>query len=122
MRLLGHAYQNGRGVPRDRQRALDWWRRADAAGDGLAQLWLGYAYLRGDGVAGDAEQGMALLERSAEGGFLAAMRELAELYDTGGGVVPPDPARARAWYERLAAAGDEVARGWLRYEDLVGRP
>jgi uncharacterized protein len=121
MSTLARAYHDGVGVPQDRARAYEWWHRAADADDRHAQLVLGRAYLHGREVTGDPERGIALLERAAEAGETRAMRDLAELFDTGWDIVPPDRERARRWYERLAAEGDEVARGWLRYQEIVGR-
>jgi uncharacterized protein len=120
MSTLGHAYYRGAGVPKERDRAYEWWERAAGAGHRNAQLVLGRAYLDGREVTRDAERGIALLEQAAEAGELRAMRDLADLFDTGWAVVAPDLERAHRWYERLAANGDEMARGWLRYQELVG--
>jgi TPR repeat protein len=116
MSTLGHAYHRGAGVPNELDRAYEWWERAAGAGHRNAQLVLGRAYLDGREVTRDAERGIALLEQAAEAGELRAMRDLADLFDTGWAVIPPDLDRAHRWYERLAANGDELARGWLRYQ------
>jgi TPR repeat protein len=120
MSTLGHAYHRGAGVPNELDRAYEWWERAAGAGHRNAQLVLGRAYLDGREVTRDAERGIALLEQAAEAGELRAMRDLADLFDTGWAVIPPDLDRAHRWYERLAANGDELARGWLRYQEIVG--
>lgn len=120
MRTIGHAYNTGQGLPRDRQQALSWWEKAAAAGDSQAMLWLGYAYVNGDGYERDIRRGLEWIERAGAAGHYHAMKYLAQVYDQGMAGVPRDKSRARHWYERLAAMGDEEARGWLRFEELAG--
>ena len=60
-----------------------------------------------------------MVEKGAAGGDALAMRDLGVLYETGQGV-PQDDAKARAWFEKAAAAGDVDATKAL--VDLKWRP
>lgn len=67
--------------------------------------------------AREANQKEALrwLEASAQAGYPAAIRKLAELYEEGSGGKPRDLTRALSFYEEAARKGDRVALGcWLK--------
>jgi uncharacterized protein len=51
--VLGFMYENGRGVPQNFERAVEWYRRAAAQGDPTAQYLLGLMYDKGHGVQQD---------------------------------------------------------------------
>ena len=61
---------------------------------------MGVAYLNGLELEVDQERAVALLQRSANGGFPAAMIELMRMYTTGHGV-PRDLESALYWHNRL---------------------
>jgi TPR repeat protein len=54
---------------------------------------------------GDVADGVALLQEVADENFAPAQHQLARMYETGEGVAA-DPALARQWTERAAAAGN----------------
>ena len=63
------------------------------------------------GVFGPAAQaeGTEWLKKGAEGGDIAAMRDLSELYATGAGGLPREPALSLDWLRRAAVGGDTRA-------------
>ena len=65
MRRLGGCYAAGRGVRRDRRRALSLWRQAAAAGDVQAQIALGDSYTAGTSrTPGDPGRGLMAYRRA----------------------------------------------------------
>jgi len=100
-------------LPRDPKRAAEW--HAAAAGQGHvgAMIALGYQLERGQGVAQDMARAVELYRRAANAGSSDGMFLLARAYTSGKGVGRADPAQARAWLERAAAAGNLEAKASL---------
>ncbi len=63
---LGQCYFGAQGTQQDIPRALDWWKKAAAAGHGRAAACAAMAYHSGEGVPPDAAQARRLAERAAE--------------------------------------------------------
>lgn len=93
---LGVAYAEGRAIPADPARAIDYYRRAAEGGSVLAAFNLGQAYRKGQGVAADPTQAARWYEQAAKGGHYKAGNELGILYIEGKGV-PRDPIEGMAW-------------------------
>jgi len=55
-----------------------------------------------------------LYEKAAAQGFAKAQNSLGFLYENGGYGVPQDNTKAREWYEKAAAQGDEDAIAKLK--------
>lgn len=72
--LLGECHEYGiEGViPRDTQKAMEWFRLAAAQGHAGAQCELGYCYHNGEGVAQDYEEGVKFYSEAAEQGYAKA--------------------------------------------------
>jgi TPR repeat protein len=129
---LGNLYRSGVGVPRDPQKALQWYRRAaeqghDAAqyelGEARAQNHLGRAYELGRGVHSDVGQAAQWYGKAAAQGYPPGQANLGRLYLRGRGV-KRNLARAAELLQQSAARGDPEALfhlGWM-YEKGVGKP
>ncbi len=63
---LGQCYFGAQGTGQDIEKALDWWKKAAAGGNGRAAGAAAMAYLSGEGVPPDAAQARRLAERAAE--------------------------------------------------------
>ena len=63
---LGQCYFGAQGTEQDIPRALDWWKKAAAAGHGRAAACAAMAYHSGEGVPPDAAQARRLAERAVE--------------------------------------------------------
>jgi TPR repeat protein len=74
--------------------------RAASLGDTLLMFDLALYYTRGRGVEPDAGAAFVWFERAAEGGHVAAMRHVSQLYRDGRDGAPRDPARAIYWSDR----------------------
>jgi len=66
---LGFMYYSGKGVQRDDQRALFWFRRAADAGQPTAQFYLGMQYFYGRGVPRDLAQAYSWCDIALTNGY-----------------------------------------------------
>jgi TPR repeat protein len=110
---LGAAYYTGGAVARDRDRALDYWRRAQALGSEEAAVRIlvaetieGYPPLPNDEL-------IAELERLEERGAILAEIALGYCHEFGVGK-PIDKAAAAERYQNAAARGSFVAFEYLK--------
>ncbi|MGC1481874.1 MAG: serine/threonine-protein kinase [Chthoniobacterales bacterium] len=110
MALLGNLYRKGEGVPQDGEKAREFLRLAIKNGNLSAQSVLGVMVMNGEGGAAAPEEAFGLWREGAEAGDAACMFLYAQaLTDPRFG---RDPAAARDWYARAAAAGSRPAREW----------
>jgi hypothetical protein len=105
-------------LPHDPKRAAEWHAAAARQGHVAAMIALGYQYERGEGVAPDPPRAVELYRRAAEAGSSDGMFLLARTYTSGKGVARADPAQARAWLERAAAAGNLEAKASLAQQSF----
>ena len=76
--MVGHAYLNGEGAPKDQAKALQWFRKAAEAGNMEGQRNLGHAFAQGQGTPVDVVEAYQWLSVAAEQGDKAAKKELAD--------------------------------------------
>jgi len=117
---LGWDYQNGKGVPKDYQQAVAWYRKAAEAGNALGMTNLGHMYEDGYGVDQDYKQALTWYRKAAEAGDTRGMNNLGWMYHLGRGV-DKDEKQAFTWIRKAAEAGDTLgmdnlgamyANGW----------
>jgi TPR repeat protein len=108
-RLVGMAYEEGRGVKQDAIQAVEWYRKAAEQGDAAAQNNLGVMYRLGNGVPKDLNLAVHWYQKSAAQQFPAGLFNLGISYYNGDGL-PIDPASAYAWLELASEAGSEPAK------------
>ena len=113
---LGLAYEEGKGVRRDYNRAAVLHRKAAERGDAGSQYRLARMYAHSWGVDLDDEQAAAWYRKAAERGHTEAQFRLGLAYEDGRGV-PRDDAQAAEWYRRAAAQGEARAEERLRALD-----
>lgn len=102
---LGVMHENGHGVRKNIDRAMDWYRRAAGQGHDGAQFVLGLNYANGlNGVKEDLPEGAKWLGLAAEQGNHLAQHELGALYEWGRGVTR-DFAQAHKWYTLASNQG-----------------
>lgn len=106
---LGMTYAEGKGVERDDDLALKWFRRAADAGHAAAQNSVGIFYTLGRGTARDDVVAMQWLRRSADQGFAGAESNIGLMYLQGRGV-PQEMGQALRWFQRAAVQGDAEAQ------------
>lgn len=100
---LALAYEHGRGVEQDDQKAVEYYQKGAELGDPNCQHSYGCRLINGDGVKKDAAQALVLFERSAEQGYALAYQALAHMYETGEGV-EPDYDKALEYFEKACEA------------------
>lgn len=89
--LLGVAYINGLGAPKDEAKALDWFRRAAAHGNPLGEFWTGEMIAKGrGGAAEDWKAAIPFFAKAADGGSADAFVELGYAYYFGLGGLDKD--------------------------------
>ena len=91
---MGQLYRVGRGVRRDRGKALYWLTRSLEAGNESARVAVGKVYLSYPSNAFSDWMGVRHLRRAADSGDLAAMRMLSGLYRDGRRVEEADEGAA----------------------------
>ncbi len=96
-------YAEGKGVPRDYQEAVKWYRLAAAQKNAAAQYDLGMAYEKGQGVPQDYKEAVKWYRLAAAQGNQSAQNSLGVMYANGTGM-RQDFVRAHMWFSLAAAA------------------
>ena len=109
---LGLYYATGRGVKKDRRRALHWYRKSAEQGESDAQVFVGYCYHEGEGVRRDDEEAVRWYRKAARQGDNAAMSNLGLCYRHGHGV-RKSTRNALRWFRKAEAGGNELARPYI---------
>ncbi len=119
--LLGEMYLIGMGTPQDDQRALEWFRKAAAQGEAIAQNNLGVMYQGGRAaLPPDDRQAVEWYRKAAAQGYAPAQYNLGNMLLNGNGV-PQDDAQAIAWFRKAAELGYPPAQHDLGNAYLNGR-
>ena len=111
---LGQAYKLGRGVPADQAAAMDWYRKAAAAGHEQAQATLGLQLFQ----SGKRDEAMIWLKKAADQGEPRAQYVVGTAYFNGDSL-PKDWARAYALMTRAKTAGIGAASTSLTQMDQL---
>ncbi len=133
---LGMMYESGQGVPKDDNKAVEWYRKAAEQGHANAQYSLDSMQENGQGVLqdntkafkdgeaaaqrGDYATALQLWRPLAEQGHARAQVNLGHMYSKGRGV-PLDDAEAVKWYRIAAEQGDARAQRNLGLMYAIGR-
>jgi len=104
MTVLGSLYATGNSVPKDIDKAIDYWRMGADKGCGYAQMRLALAYENGLGVTIDKVSAAKWYERAAVQGVRKAQYKLAKILLSGDGV-PKNLDHAMAWLIKSASYG-----------------
>jgi TPR repeat protein len=112
MVFLGETYNKGLGVKLDKKKAAPLYRMAADRGDADAQCYLAFL-LSSEKKSDEAFRYYTL---SADQGYTRSEANLGCCYMNGKGT-EVDLGKARYWFERAAAKGDEVATKNLAYVD-----
>ncbi len=98
---LGTYYYQGDGVPKDYQRAAQWFHRAAIQGLAEAQHNLGMLYARGVGVHRSYTRAVDWLTKASQQGQVTSQYNLAIMYLQGLGV-KKNPSQAFSWLNQAA--------------------
>lgn len=106
---LGERYCEGRGVPQNYEKGIEWYRIAAEKGSGTAQIKLGDLYFNGLGVPRDCAEAARWYGRVEESSTLYPYQRLGDIYYYGYGVLQ-DHKEAVKWYSNLAAEMNHILR------------
>lgn len=95
---LGMMYDNGYGVPQDREQAFYWYQRAADRGYAQAQYHVGFMYNHGFGTHRSQSEALKWYRLAADQGDVRAQYNLGKLY-AHGLVVDRDLVTAHMWFE-----------------------
>ncbi|MDR2869348.1 MAG: hypothetical protein LBV04_02760 [Deferribacteraceae bacterium] len=120
---LGNMYYQGKGVPQNYAKAMEWYTKAAVQGYAHAQNNLGTMYGDGTGVSQDYAKAVGWYTKAAEQGNAAAQKNLGYAYEIGQGI-SQDYAKAMEWYTKSAEQGFADAQNNLgtMYENSRGVP
>lgn len=108
----GLAYYQGKGVPKNYQKAVYWCRKAAVQEYAPAQTLTGFAYNHGRGVPKNYQKGVYWLRKAAVQGDAPAEIDMGVAYFTGRGV-PRDYVQAYKWF---ALAKSAAQPGTIAYK------
>ncbi len=119
--VLALAYEHGRGVRKNRRKAVEYYKQGAELGHAPSQHSYGCFLLRGDFLDENKPLGIEWVQKSAKQGYNLAEFTLAKLYEFGDGV-ELDIDKALEWGEKAAAHGDadtqyEVAKMYTYTDD-----
>lgn len=116
---IGDCYFFGRGVAKNHEEAVKWYKKSAEQGYAEAQYWLGYCYASGFGVEMNSamsnfwwEKALRWFKRAAERGYSKEQTMLGECYFWGYGV-PQNRVTAVSWFRKAAEKGYADAQYWL---------
>ena len=105
---LAWRYNAGRGVAKDKKKAIELFKRASDLGYIKAMYNLGVCYAKGDGVTQDKKNAIEIWQRASDMGNTVAMNNLGLCYEDGNGV-PQDKKKAIELYQRASDMGNTKA-------------
>jgi TPR repeat protein len=105
---LAVAYELGRGVPKDEEKAAKYYRLAAEKGQVESQYFLGRLYAQGAGVSKDYAEALAWYRKSAASGYPPALNGLGTIYFNGHGV-PADLIEGYKWFAIAVDRGNKIA-------------
>ena len=121
MEEFGTMHRDGLGVKQDYAKAMTWYRKAAAKGDGIAMKNIGFMYYHGDGVTKDrrvaAEWALKAAKKNDKNGmFLYGVL----LYEGDG--IPKDTKAGIEWLQKSAKLGHTFAKERLAKIGATNKP
>jgi TPR repeat protein len=112
--VLGSLYRDGRGITKDEQTAMLWYRKAAEQGNASAMLNIAKMYLDGIGMPKNNQLFVTWLRMAAEQGHARAQSALGVSY-LKGEVIAKDMQLAVAWFRKSAEQGDAFGQKNLAF-------
>ncbi|KAI8601838.1 kinase-like domain-containing protein, partial [Dissophora ornata] len=106
---LGNMYYHGSGLKKNYAKALDWYLKADDAGEVDAKHAIGTMYGKGHGVVKDFGKAIEWYLKASDAGHPQAKFEIGNIYANGEGV-EQDWAKAMEWNLKASDAGVAKAK------------
>lgn len=104
--ILALAYEHGRGVGKDKKKAVEYYRKGADFGHAGCQHSLGCYYERGEIVQKDDKKAFELFMKSAAQGYALAAKDAGRCYQFGTGV-EENQDEALRWYEKSLELQDD---------------
>ena len=104
---IGESHLHGKGVEKNDNEAIKWYRKSAEQGEAIAQNNLGAMYAYGEGVEQNYNEAVKWYRKSAEQGYARALTNLGFMYANGEGV-EQDYKEAVKWYRK--SAEQEIGR------------
>lgn len=101
---LGRLYENGQGVEKNDEKALDFYKKSAEAGNEKAALKVGNAYYLGKGAVKSYPDAFRWYRQAAEKGNYAALYNIGLMFEEGTGV-RKDPVKAFEYYKKSGDQG-----------------
>lgn len=117
---MGQIHEKGLGVTADKDKAMEFYKSADAAGHGMATATLARLIMDDNTIQDNVNLGLELLKKSAYNGNADALFELGELYSKGE-KIEQEYTYAFGYYLMAALKGDKRAQHRLSFSYLNGR-
>jgi TPR repeat protein len=111
---LGRAYEDGKGVPQDDARSIEWFRKSADQGNAQAENSLGVMYALGRGVPRDKEEAVRWYKKAAKQGLAEGIYNVAISYYNGEGV-EGNLDLAGSWMMAAQRKGDAQAADALKH-------
>ncbi len=119
LNIMGAAFEDGRGVEKDVQRAVEYFERAAKAGEVRARYNLGSLFAFGSGdIPADRKRATTEFRLAAAAGYAPALTALGQLQERAD---PPNHEAAADWYEKAHEKGDVVATANLAHAYVKGQ-
>ena len=96
---IGLFYDQGNGVKKDPNRAVQYYIMGAEKGDSEAQLFLADCYAKASGIPYDADRALYWYKESAKNGNITAMKVLSGIYKLGQLGIEKNPEKSRHWLE-----------------------
>ena len=120
MEILARRYRDGVGVKQSDKKAIELYETAAKRGNAGAQYNLGVFYQHGEhGLTQSSKRAFEYWTLAANQGHSSAQYNLGIMYANGKGV-ETCYAKAREWWTKAAAQGDEYAIDGLKQLDELG--
>jgi hypothetical protein len=111
---LGRAYEDGKGVGQDDERAVEWFRKSADQGNAEGENSLGVMYALGRGVPHDREEAVRWYKKSAKQGLAEGIYNVAISYFNGEGL-EENTSLAATWMMAAQNRGDAQAAEALNH-------
>lgn len=116
---LALMHAQGRGLPRDVEKAIGLWLQASRQNHPMAQYNLGLAYFRGEGVGKEEREAAGWFRRAADAGLADAQYAMGQMNRLGL-VLPKDESVALGWYKLAGAQGHREAKMQVQLLEATG--
>jgi TPR repeat protein len=111
---FGRAYEDGKGLPQDDAKAVEWFRKSAEQGNAQAENSLGVMYALGRGITRDREEAVRWYKKAAKQGSAEGLYNVAISYYNGEGV-DASMSKACTWMMAAQRKGDKQAEEALKH-------